>query len=447
MAILACLAALAPRTACAQITPKLAPHLAPQLAARTNTGPFPQRETLPVLPLAAEGYCVTSLHDQQQWLRGDERFAAQFDGRQYVFAGARERDIFAAAPIVYAPVLSGDCVVTFAETGKRVPGSVKFGVVQGGRIYFFAGNEQRAAFVAAPARYADADLADGGRCLVTRVDERRDLPGLPETAVLSGGLRRLFAGAHQQSLFLQHPERYGAASATAPPSGQMAAGGGGWRPLSPTPDLAPGAAPATGDGANSDSGASASDAAKNAASQDREAREIPLTPDPAMGGFCPVSIREKGTWVRGRYDFRVEVDKLVFFTAGPAEHDLFLANPTKYIPANGGDCAVSLVDYGEHVRGSIFHAAEYPAHNARLFLFADAERKAAFKAGPERYASIDLAANGDCVVTITDEKRQQPGFAEFAAWHGGLLYRFAGAEQLAKFLATPEKYEVKEGTQ
>ena len=80
------------------------------------------------------------------------------------------------------------------------------------------------------------------------------------------------------------------------------------------------------------------------------------------------------------------------------------------------------------MRGSIFHAAEY---HGRLFFFADAQRKAAFKADPERYASVDLAADGACVVTQVDEAQARAGFAEFAAWHGGLLYRFAGAEQKA----------------
>ena len=77
-------------------------------------------------------------------------------------------------------------------------------------------------------------------------------------------------------------------------------------------------------------------------------------------------------------------------------------------------------------------------------LMNDAEKKEAFKAGPERYATIDLAAGGDCVVTLAEEKRKQPGFAEFAAWHNGLLYRFAGPDQLKKFLEDPDKYAVKE---
>jgi YHS domain-containing protein len=161
--------------------------------------------------------------------------------------------------------------------------------------------------------------------------------------------------------------------------------------------------------------------------------------EPAMGGYCPVTLRDKGAWVRGRYDNRAKIDDLVFFTAGPAEQEALVADPAKYMPALGGDCAVSYVDFGERVRGSTFHAAQY---EGRYFFFLDAERKAAFKAQPQRYGSIDLAAGGACVVTLKDQGKTTPGLAEFAVWHEGLLYKFAGAAEKEKFLATPDLYAV-----
>ena len=359
-----------------------------------------------------------------------------------MFAGERERAIFAAAPTAYAPVLSGDCIVTFAETGERTPGQVQFGVIYGGRIYFFASAEAQARFMAAPARYVHADLADGGRCLVSRVEKNRDVPGLPETAVLVGGMRRLFAGAYEQSLYLQQPARYEAGSPNPLRLPQLAASSsGGWRARGSTPDGAAGAPTladdATGAAAEAADGSAGPTPADGKASGGAAGEEEQLDSDPAMGGYCPVTLRDRGSWVRGRYDDRVVVEGLLFFTAGPAEHDAFLANPTRYIPALGGECAVSLVDDREHVRGSIFHAAEY---QGRMFLFADAERKAAFKAEPQRYAAADFAFGGDCAVTLAETGRKEPGLPEFTAWREGLLYRFAGQEQLAKFLATPEKY-------
>jgi YHS domain-containing protein len=381
-------------------------------------------------PVAAGGYCVVSLRDAREWRPGAPPFGVQFDGRQYWFAGQRELEIFVAAPAVYAPVLSGDCVVTYAQTRQRVRGLPQFGAVQGGRVYFFASDAQRAKFVAAPQAYAEADVADGGRCLVTRVDKHREVAGRPEATVLVGGLRRFFAGAYERSLYLADPQRYNAASespGTPSPAGPAVAstpiepGGGAWR-VAATPDQTPHAAEAK---------------PVQAAAPEVHGGSDEILSDPVMGGYCPVTLRQRNMWVRGRYDDVATIENMVFLTAGPAERDALLADPAPYIPALGGYCVVSFADRGEKTKGSVFHATRY---QGRLFLFADADAKDTFNAMPARYASIDLAAGGACVVTLAETGQSTPGFAEIAVWHDGLLYRFANAEQKAKFLATPDKY-------
>lgn len=410
----------------------------PQRVTRTVPQVFGPPEAEPAkLPMAADGYCVVSLHDRREWVTGDMTTSVLFDGRQYAFASRRERDIFAAAPIVYAPVLSGDCPVTFAETGQRAAGKVQFGVVQGGRIYFFADEAARARFVAEPARFENADVADGGKCLVSRVEYRRDVAGLPETAVLTGGLRRLFAGAYEQRLYLQQHARYDAASAAsgaaaaAPPADANV--GDGWRPSAP----ASGASNATQSAEAAAEGGEPAEGPSDDTEEESSESDLAAGAEPVMGGYCPVMQHDKNAWVRGRYEHHVKIDGLLFLTAGAPEREAMLADPAKYIPALGGDCPVSLVDYGERESGSTFHAAQY---KGRLYLFADAERKAAFAAQPKRYADIDLAASGACIVTLKDLGKSTPGLAEYAAWYNGLLYRFLGPDEKAKFLAAPENY-------
>jgi YHS domain-containing protein len=405
-----------------------------EIASRQASGTLlPLQDEAPQAQLALEGFCAVTLRDRQQWQPGDAALALQFDGRQYWFAGRRELEIFAAAPMVYAPVLGGDCIVSFAETSERIPGRPEFGVTFGGRVYFFATAARRDEFMAAPARFTNADLADGGQCLVTRVDKRRDVAGLPETAVLVGGLRRLFAGAYERSLYFQNPERYNAASA-APDT-----------PLPSDPAYAPSAvandaSPAPSATALLDAGSRGASPTGKVTDEPAAARDDSVMPDAVMGGYCPVTIRMKGQWVRGRYDDVAQVEDLLFLTAGREAREAFLADPAQYIPALGGMCVVSFADRGETVRGSVFHASLYPERRGRLFLFADEEAKATFDAGPERYASLDLAASGMCVVTLAETGESTPGFAEFAVWHKGLLYRFVSAEQKAKFVAAPEKY-------
>ncbi len=403
-----------------------------QPASRFAANPFEPREAAqpPSLPLAADGFCVVTLHDRQAWQRGDAALGAIFDNRQYLFAGSRELEIFSAAPIVYAPVLGGDCVVTYAETGQRVAGDRKFGSMRGGRLYFFATSEAQERFAAAPLKFIDADLADDGKCIVSRVDRGRNVAGLPTTAVLCDGMRRLFAGAYEQRLYLENPEQYDRESAAPGARSLASSNGAGQLPAGQEPPSAP-------DGKGAEGEAAGAEAAESEAAEDES-----LAPDPLLGGYCPVTIRTKGAWVRGRYEDHVRIDTLDFLTAGPEEHDALLADPATYIPVLAGDCAVSRVDQDKSVRGSIFHAAEY---EGRLFLFADAAHKAAFKADPAKYASVDVAAGGACVVTLAEKDRTEAGFAEFATWFDGKLYRFAGSEQLKKFLATPERYAVRDG--
>jgi YHS domain-containing protein len=158
---------------------------------------------------------------------------------------------------------------------------------------------------------------------------------------------------------------------------------------------------------------------------------------PAMSGYCPVSLRQDGAWIRGSQEFSVAFKDIVFLTAGERERDALQNDPADYLPACNGECAVSLVERKEHVRGSVFHAAEF---DGRLFLFADAAAKARFKAAPEKYALVDVAARGFCAVTLMDEQKQTPGVQQFATWYDGKIYRFAGAAEKAKFLAKSERY-------
>ena len=379
----------------------------------------------PRIPLVADGYCVVTLRDARKWRPGDSRAATLFDGREYRFAGPREQAIFLAAPESYAPVLGGDCPVTYAESNERRAGQLRFAALHRGRIYFFADETCLHRFTQQPQLFENVDLAYGGRCPVTRRTENLEVAGIPATVATYGGIRYFFASMHQREVFLLDPESFGARvkpQASSSSNDQAAA--------SALPQLDKSEFhPTAGPDQSTDNGPG-----------DRHSNEdILLDSQPAMGGYCPVSIRESGVWVRGRYDYRVELGDLVLLTAGPAEHDSLLHDPVKYIPALGGDCVATWVDDGQRVRGSIFHAAEY---HGRLFLFADAPKKATFKADPERYASADLAAGGACRVTQVDESRTAAGLAEFSAWHGGLVYHFSGAEQKKQFLAAPERYIV-----
>ncbi|MCH8855255.1 MAG: hypothetical protein IIA03_03190, partial [Proteobacteria bacterium] len=56
---------------------------------------------------------------------------------------------------------------------------------------------------------ANGDLAHAGKCLVSQVDQGRDVTGLPETVAVVNGLRYHFAGAYQRGLFAANMAHYG----------------------------------------------------------------------------------------------------------------------------------------------------------------------------------------------------------------------------------------------
>jgi YHS domain-containing protein len=393
------------------------PSRTPRLAARWEE-PAPNEKPL---PLAVGGFCVVTLRDRQQWQPGEPGLAVEFDGQQYRFASPRELAIFSAAPDAYSPVLGGDCAVTLSESDQRKPGKLELGAIHRDRLYFFASEEQRQKFLEDPRRFDDADVALDGRCPVSRVERHVDVPGMPATATTYRGLRFLFASAHERDLFLADPAKYdGSQPGRTPPP------------------------PTVAKTNESDPRVPNSSRRHRVGGQKRSAfgdqpDAVILGALPAMAGYCPVTLKEQGLWVRGRYENRVDLGGLVLLAAGPKEKETLQSNPLAYIPVLGGDCPVTYQSRHEHLRGSVFQAVEY---QGRLYLFADADRKAAFKANPAPYVDIDVAEKGMCVVTRVDEHRDVPGQPETGMWYKGRVYRFAGPEQKKKFLENPAKYAV-----
>lgn len=168
----------------------------------------------------------------------------------------------------------------------------------------------------------------------------------------------------------------------------------------------------------------------------RTSQEAPL----ALEGYCPVSLEMMNKWVEGVPSISTVFDGHTYYFANEEGKEMFVADPAKYVPVLGGDCAVSLVKMGKRVPGDIRQAA---LHQGRLFLFANEEGKEMFLADPKTYANADLALGGRCAVCRVDEKGLAvEGKPEFTVIHKGLRYWFPSEEKRKKFLADPGKYEV-----
>jgi YHS domain-containing protein len=174
-------------------------------------------------------------------------------------------------------------------------------------------------------------------------------------------------------------------------------------------------------------------AAPQAGSGQRAHQQAPLT----LEGYCPVSIVAMQKWVKGDPAYQAAYDGRSYLFADERGKRMFQADPAKYVPALGGDCAVALVKLGKRVPGSIRHAS---FHDGRLFLFANADAHKMFQAEPAAYANADLALGGTCPVCLVNMRQSVAGKPEIAAFHKGFRYLFPAAEQRHAFLASPEKY-------
>ena len=334
------------------------------------------------LPVTLEGFCVVTLREQQEWQLGSEANQVVFDGQLYWFASQRQRAMFAATPQRYVPALAGNCVVTFAESGVRKRGDPQYGILHNKQLFFFQGEAEQEKFRGHPEQFANLDLANDGYCLVSQTDEQRQLPGLPETTVTVDGLRYQFAGIHQQRKFLANMEHYGVTRPKAFLRKETAPGHVRSNPRGEIPE-------------------SSFSRGKIKPKKSPVTLSVAEIANKAMGGYCPVSIHEQGTWVLGNPRFRAEFKGLTYLMANEAEQQRFAQNPKTYVPVSSGQCVVSEVDNNRSVPGSIYYAAQY---EGRLFLFAGAEQKRAFGVNPENYAPKVLKTPKG----VTKTARQKP---------------------------------------
>jgi YHS domain-containing protein len=402
----------------------------------TDVDPFlPKSKRSQPLQLAIHGYCPVTLRDHQQWVLGSREIQAIRDGHVYLFASARAREIFVAAPELYLPMLDGDCPVTFAESKKRQAGELEWGIIHQRRIIFFASQEKLHTFAADPQSYTDVDLVDGGSCVVSKVEEHRTVAGLPETVAIVDGLRYFFASAFHRRIFLLSPQRYGVSAA---------ANSSNFAKIEiPDVEFATDVRSLTFrnqniqlDGPPAGLAERKKGTTKNQRKAEEEESEERIE-NRALAGYCPVTIHTLGLWQRGKSKFKSTCDGKVYFMVGPEELAAFKENQREYVPVLGGDSIVAYVNDYDRVPGSVFHAGQY---KNRLYLFANAKERKAFGENTALYEKADLAYRGNCTVTLVEEKREVPGLPEFESLDHGKRYRFVSQKYLDKFLADPKAF-------
>ncbi len=159
-------------------------------------------------PVALGGYCSVCLVKMQKWVKGTDEHEVEYDGQRYQFPDNGAKEKFAAAPENFVPALGGDCIVCFAKMGKRVPGTIEFTSLNGGRLFLFPSQKEKAMFDANPAEFANADLAENGNCIVCSAKMGKQVPGNAAFTAIHKGLRYQFPSDKERQMFIQSPEEF-----------------------------------------------------------------------------------------------------------------------------------------------------------------------------------------------------------------------------------------------
>lgn len=158
----------------------------------------------------------------------------------------------------------------------------------------------------------------------------------------------------------------------------------------------------------------------------------------ALDGHCAVCLVKSQKVVKGNTEHSAVYDGQTYLFPSEKVKNMFVANPAKYVPALNGDCSVCFAHHdGVRNPGKIDYVSFY---QGRAFLFPNSKIKSVFDQSPQKYADVDLACDGKCVVCKVDGGKDVPGKPEFTAIYKGMRYQFPSAAVMQKFQANPAKY-------
>lgn len=106
------------------------------------------------------GVCLVSAVEDRAVVAGSSDFQTVWRERVLYFCTAEHRARFLATPEKYWPMLDGICCVTLAETGRKVPGEVRFAAVFRNRVWLFTSESRLQEFISAPADMVEEALEE-----------------------------------------------------------------------------------------------------------------------------------------------------------------------------------------------------------------------------------------------------------------------------------------------
>lgn len=127
-------------------------------------------------------------------------------------------------------------------------------------------------------------------------------------------------------------------------------------------------------------------------SQGSPAGNSPLV---GLDGYCPIHIKMKRQWIKGRPEFATTWQGVVYQFPTQADLRAFQSAPQKYAPRMLGCDPVQLWLTERAVQGNVEFGAFF---NGDLFLFVSAQSRNQFKVNPNRYVQLRHAFRSDDVI-------------------------------------------------
>jgi hypothetical protein len=88
------------------------------------------------LPLAIKGYDPVAYFTQARATAGDARHEYSWDEQRWLFASAKNRELFKADPVRYAPQFANFCAVALAR-GEVLAANPEYWLISDGKLYLF----------------------------------------------------------------------------------------------------------------------------------------------------------------------------------------------------------------------------------------------------------------------------------------------------------------------
>lgn len=141
--------------------PTPVPPPVPQPTPKPVPPPIDPEEKKLILPpstdreliVGLDGFCPVTLWRTRQWVKGNTRFGADFQGVRFYFTSRQERDEFILKPSQYAPQLLGCDPVVLWDKERAIAGTPTYAAFFDGELFLFASTASRARFRADPPQF------------------------------------------------------------------------------------------------------------------------------------------------------------------------------------------------------------------------------------------------------------------------------------------------------